>query len=298
MTYSIVAYDPQTQEIGVAVQSRYFAAGRMVPWLEAGVGAVATQFLANPRYGYEGLRLLRSGMSAQDALARLIREDAESAARQVAIFDAQGRFAQHTGAACPAETGQAHGLHCAAQANGMTRNTVWSAMVSAFEQHQGLFAERLLAALEAAEQEGGDIRGKQAATLLIASAIPETGSKADYRLDLRIDDHPDPVAELQRLFAYDRAHRKAGHALEKMARGDIPGAAGDLEACCVAYPDEPEFLGRYALLLLATGRLEEARRMMKRAMSGHPGWGEYLLRMADTGIYPFTRAMVAPLIQG
>src|SRR5581483_5125495 len=172
MTYSIIARDPATGELGIAVQSRYFAAGQTVPWIEAGVGVIASQSFANPVYGHETLRLLRSGLEPQPILEKLLSQDPNEATRQVAILDVQGRIAVHTGAKCVSAAGHAMGANCCAQANMMAQDTVWQAMVRAFENAPGAMADRLLAAMEAAEHEGGDLRGKQAASLIVASGKP------------------------------------------------------------------------------------------------------------------------------
>jgi uncharacterized Ntn-hydrolase superfamily protein len=296
MTYSIVAYEPNTGELGIAVQSRYFAAGQVVPWIEAGVGVIASQSFANPVYGYEGLRLLRSGMAPQDVLSKLVSEDTGEATRQVAIMDAHGRVAVHTGAKCVAAAGHTIGANCSAQANMMAQDTVWRAMVHAFEHDSGDLADRLLAAMEAAEREGGDLRGKQAASLIVVSGKPSGVWKLDRVVDLRVDDHPDPVGEIKRLLQYSRAHQCVRQATDKAVAGDFTGALADLDVCCAAYPYEPQFLFRRALVLLPLGRFDEAREMLQRAHSIHPGWSEILLRFADAGAIPVSREIVVSLV--
>jgi uncharacterized Ntn-hydrolase superfamily protein len=298
MTYSIIAREPNTGELGIAVQSRYFAAGQVVPWIEAGVGVIASQSFANPVYGYEGLRLLRSGMAPQDVLDKLVREDAGEATRQVAIMDAQGRVAVHTGAKCVAAAGHALGTNCCAQANMMAQDTVWQAMVHAFEHSSSDLADRLLAAMEAAEREGGDLRGKQAAGLIVVSGNPSGVSKLDRVVDVRVDDHPAPIGEIKRLLQYARAHQCVRQATDKVVAGDFNGALADLDVCLIAYPDEPQFLFRRALVLLPLGRFEEAREMVQHAHNIHPGWSEILLRFADAGIVPVSRDIVASLVAG
>ncbi len=296
MTYSIVAREPTTGALGIAVQSRYFAAGQVVPWIEAGVGVIASQSFANSRYGYAGLELLRSGLAPEEVLDQLVREDAGEATRQVAIMDAHGRMAVHTGAKCVAAAGHTLGAHCTAQANMMARDTVWQAMVHAFEQASGELAERLLAALEAAEQEGGDLRGKQAAGLIVVTGTPTGIEKLDRLVDLRIDDHPDPVGELKRLLPYARAHQCVRSATDKATAGDFTGALAELDACVAAYPHESQFLFRRALVLLPLGRVEEAREMVRQAHAIHPGWSAILLRFADAGAIPVSRELVASLV--
>jgi len=298
MTYSIVARDPETEELGVAVQSRYFGAGRNVPWIEAGVGVIASQAFANPIYGHEGLRLLHAGLGPDSILEKLLGEDSGAAQRQVAIMDARGRVAVHTGAGCVADAGHAIGHNCCAQANMMARDTVWSAMVHAFEDTVGDMADRLLAALEAAEREGGDIRGKQAASLIVVAGRSCGVSRLDHLVDLRVDDHPDPVTEIRRLLEYSRAHSRANRATGKAAVQDFAGALVDLDACCAAYPKDAEFLGRRAMVLLALRRIPEAREMLRQAHAVNPRAPELVLRFADAGILPIPRAQLEPLVAG
>jgi uncharacterized Ntn-hydrolase superfamily protein len=297
MTYSMVARDPQTGELGAAVQSRFFAAGRFVPSIEAGVGVIASQSFANPAHGPEGLRLLRAGLAPQAALDTLISQDPGAALRRVAVLDTHGRVAVHTGMSCVAAAGHATGAQCSAQANMMAQDTVWPAMLAAFEHASGDLAERLLTAMQAAERAGGDLRGRQAAALIVVSGQPAE-SIADRRVDLRIDDHADPVGEIGRLLSYARSHERADQSVEKTLAGDFSGALADLDACCAAYPDEPEFLTRRALLLLAVGRFDEARQMVERAEALHHGWAEYLLRFADAHVTPMPRGLVASLVAG
>jgi uncharacterized Ntn-hydrolase superfamily protein len=298
MTYSIVARDPSTGELGIAVQSRYFAVGRHVPWIEAGVGVVASQAFASPTYGHEGLRQLRAGEDPGVVLEKLLSEDPGQAHRQVAILDAHGRAAVHTGTGCVPAAGHSIGVDCCAQANMMARDTVWPAMVQAFESAEGEMADRLLAAVDAAEREGGDVRGKQAAALIVVSGKPSGIPRLDHTVDLRVDDHPDPVGEIRRLLNYFRAHQRANQAAGKASAGDLTGALADLDACCAAFPNDPEFLGRRALMLLPLGRTEEAREALRRAQAVHPGGNELLLRFADAGVIPVRRQMLEPLLAG
>ena len=164
-------------------------------------------------------------------------------------------------------------------------DTVWSAMVGAFENARGELADRLLAAMEAAENEGGDLRGKQAASLTVvpgeASGVPQL----DRSIDLRVDDHTEPVGEIRRLLSYSRAHERANHATEKAMANELPSALAELDTCCAAHPNEPEFLFRRGLVLLMLGQTNQAQEALQRAHAIHPGWSELLLRFADAGIY-------------
>ncbi|MGH2781502.1 MAG: DUF1028 domain-containing protein, partial [Thermoleophilaceae bacterium] len=228
MTYSIVARDPGSGELGVAVQSHYFGVGSLVSWAEAGVGAVATQSVAQPAYGPRGLELMRAGASAPEALHRLLAEDRQEPVRQVAFVDRHGRVAAHTGARCVREAGHRVADGVSAQANIMRRPTVPDAMVSAFRSASGDLAGRLMAALDAAEAEGCDLRGRQSAALVVVAPRASGRPAEDRLLDLRVDDHPEPVRELRRLLDLRRAY-------ERVDVGDELAAAGDVEAALREY---------------------------------------------------------------
>ncbi len=190
MTYSIVARDPQTGELGVAVQSHWFGVGPLVPWARPGVGAAATQANVRVAYGPEALELLASGVGAEEALARLTAADPGAAGRQLAIVDAHGGVAAHTGSACMDFAGHVTGDQVSCQANIMANATVWSRMLETFSTAAGPLASRLLAALDAAEAAGGDIRGRQSAALLV---VPAAGEWWETNVSLRVEDHPEPL---------------------------------------------------------------------------------------------------------
>lgn len=206
MTYSIIARDPVSGAVGVAVQSFYFSVGAIVPWAEAGVGAVATQSFVDPSYGPLGLELMKRGKSAPDALRALVALDPGAAYRQVAMIDMRGCVAVHTGEGCLEAAGHCVGEAVAAQANLMARETVWGAMIAAFARTEGDLATRFLAALDAAEQEGGDRRGKQSAAMLVVRAQPTGKPWLDRVVDLRVEDHAEPIDELKRLLVLHRQH--------------------------------------------------------------------------------------------
>ena len=188
-TYSIVARDPDTGQLGVAVQSHWFSVGALVPWAEAGVGAVATQSLVDPSYGPLGLDLMRAGRSAPQSLEGLLVADAHPEIRQVAMIDADGDVAAHTGTNCIPHAGHVTGEDFSVQANLMDRDTVPEAMATAFRRADGDLAARMLAALRAAQDEGGDIRGEQSAALLVVSGTPTGRPWSDVVVDLRVEDH-------------------------------------------------------------------------------------------------------------
>ncbi|MCX2728088.1 DUF1028 domain-containing protein [Thermomicrobium sp. 4228-Ro] len=205
-TFSIVAVDLATGELGVAVASKFLAVGAVVPWARAGVGAVATQSYANVSYGPTGLELMAAGYSAGETLARLLADDPERELRQVGIVDARGGTATFTGSACHAWAGGRTGPGYAVQGNILTGPEVVDAMVRAFEMTEGPLAARLLAALAAGDAAGGDRRGKQSAALLVVKERGGYGGYTDRFIDLRVDDHPEPVAELQRLYGIWRLY--------------------------------------------------------------------------------------------
>src|SRR5664279_2054218 len=206
-TYSIVARDPVTGDLGVAVQSHWFSVGSAVPWAEPGVGAVATQSFTEPSYGPLGLALMRAGKSAPEALKALLSTDSDREVRQVAMVDAQGRSAAHTGVKCIQAAGHEVGEGFTVEANLMDHATVWPAMARAFRAAKGDLADRMLAALRAAQAEGGDIRGRQSAAILIVKGKPSGQPWNDRLFDLRVEDNPDPLKELGRLIQLRRAYR-------------------------------------------------------------------------------------------
>ncbi len=298
MTYSVVARDPESGELGVATQTRFFAVGSVVPWAEPGVGAVATQSFAEVSYGPKGLALMRSGTTAADALAALRAEDDGEARRQVAMVDARGTVAVYTGDACVAEAGSAGGDGVSAQANMMERPTVWGAMVDAYAGARGDLADRLMAALRAAEGEGGDMRGRQSAALLV---VPGEGEPWTRRFDLRVDDHRDPVTELGRLLALARAFEHAGKGLDLAERWSFPEALEELNRAADLAPDDDEIAFWRACLLAPNGQPLEARQEFDRIRAIEPRWGRYLWRSAAAGLGPndpeFLQAL-APLEPG
>src|SRR5438552_418488 len=224
MTYSIVARDPVSGDLGVAVQSHWFSVGTVVTWAEAGVGAVATQAFAEPAYGPRGLSLMRQGIDAGRALNTLLEQDAASAGRQVAFVDASGRVAAHTGAGCIPDAGHVTGEAMSAQANMMRNDRVWPAMLEAYQRAPGGLADRMLAALEAAEEAGGDLRGRQSAALLVVRATSSADPWRDRLIDVRVDDSGEPLAELRRLLELHRGYAHMEAADVRLVAGDVKGA--------------------------------------------------------------------------
>lgn len=285
MTYSIVARDPATGQLGVAVQSHWFSVGPIVPWAEAGVGAVATQALVDPAYGPRGLELMRAGTSAPDALAKLVAEDESADVRQVAMADAAGNVAVHTGDKCIAAAGHHIGGSFSAQANMMLRDTVWDAMASAFEESDGELTDRLLAALDAAEAEGGDIRGRQSAAILVVAG-ENTGKPWEDRLvDLRVEDHADPLPELRRLLALHRAYVHMDRFDQAQEAGDDVAAWVEVTEAERFAPDNQEIAFWKAQALALAGREDEARQILARLYRRNPDWAELLRRLPAAGLF-------------
>jgi uncharacterized Ntn-hydrolase superfamily protein len=241
-TYSIVARDPATGELGVAVQSHWFSVGPIVPWAEAGVGAVATQSFVDPAYGPLGLALMRAGKPAPEALEALIAADEHPDVRQVAMIDTAGRVAAHTGENAIIAAGHQTGANYSVQANLMEKPSVWPAMARAFEAAEGDLAERMLVALEAAEAEGGDIRGRQSAALLVVSGTPTGKDWVDRTYDLRIEDHARPLEELRRLLTLARAYRDMNAGDEAMTVNDVAAAVRHYNAAAERVPESAEMV--------------------------------------------------------
>lgn len=282
-TYSIVARDPDTGELGVAVQSHWFSVGQLVPWAQAGVGAVATQSMVEPAYGPQGLALMAQGVSAASALSQLVDADPGNLMRQVAMVDAGGGVANFTGSRCIAEAGGRTGAGYAVQANMMANGTVPDAMAAAYEAARGPLAERLLAALAAAERAGGDIRGRQSAALLVVAAEPSAKPWQDVLVDLRVEDHPVPVAELERLLRLHRGY-------EQMNAGDLAVEQGDLVGAGRAYAAAEAILGdnlegRYwhAVALVNAGELAKALPLFAGIFAQGPNWRELTPRLVEPG---------------
>jgi len=285
-TYSIVARDPETGEMGVAVQSHYFSVGPIVPWAEAGVGAVATQSLVLVDYGPKGLDLMRGGMTARQALDSLLKADPNPDVRQVAMVDAQGNVAAHTGSMCIPDAGHQTGFQFSAQANLMANETVWPAMASAFDKAKGDLAERMLLALEAAEKAGGDIRGRQSAAIVIVKAKSTGKPWADRVMDLRVEDHPDPLAELRRLVRLRRAYERED-AGDNFIAAKKPAEAmtAYAEAARIA-PEVVELQFWAAVSMYTNGSEREALDLFEKVFASERRWVDLVPRLARVGLFP------------
>lgn len=296
-TYSIVARDPATGELGVAVQSHWFSVGSVVPWTDAGIGAVATQSLVDPTYGPLGLEMMRLGRSAPDTLAALLAGDEGREVRQVAMVDANGKVAVHTGQRCIQPAGHVLGKdeQFSVQANLMANDRIWPAMARAYREAKGDLAERMLVALEAAEAEGGDIRGRQSAAMVVV-AVKSTGKPwVDRRFDLRVEDHPQPLVELRRLVKLQRAylHMNAGDlAIEK---NDFAAAAKEYTAAQADAPHLVEIPFWRAVSLANSGRVDESLPIFKEVFAKEPIWADLVPRLVGSGLLKDDPKLIAKI---
>jgi uncharacterized Ntn-hydrolase superfamily protein len=280
----------------VAVQSHFFGVGSLVSWAEAGVGAVATQSVVDPSYGPRGLELMRSGKSAPESLHELLSADSQQSVRQVAMVDRAGRVAVHSGKGCIDHAGHALGNQVSAQANIMESDTVPNAMVRGYEAARGELAERLLAALDAAEGEGGDLRGRQSAALLVVAARGSGRPGEEQLVDLRVDDHTDPLGELRRLLRLCRAYARADMGDQLAAAGDTAGALREYAAAHAAEPDNPELAFWHGVALAAGGDEQEAILILRSVFEERPGYADLLERLPAAGLFPDDGQLIARLI--
>ena len=283
----MVARDPATGELGVAVQSHWFSVGSIVTWGRSGVGVVATQSMAEPAYGPRLLDRLAAGEAPGSALEAEIAADDGARLRQVAVVDGGGGVAVHTGDGCIPFAGHVRGDGFSAQANLMASPEVWPAMAEAFEATRGSLARRLLAALEAGEAAGGDVRGRQSAALLVVAANGEPWRR---KVELRIEDHPEPLAELSRLLTLHQAYELATEAEELGAHGRYEEAGERGRRAVELAPDNPELLFWAGLALAHQGQVELGVGLVERSIELHPGWRD-LLRRLDHEIAPGAEAM-------
>jgi uncharacterized Ntn-hydrolase superfamily protein len=278
-TYSIVARDTITGEMGVAVQSNWFSVGSLVTWGKAGVGVVATQSFVNPSFGPRGLALLENGLTPKLAVKTLLALDEGREVRQLAVLDVNGNVEAFTGSNCIKEAGHIVGDNFSVQANLMEKNTVWSAMEKAFKNAKGSLAERMLIAMEAAQNEGGDIRGKQSAAILVVKAKSTGNSWEDKVVDLRVEDHKNPLQEMRRLLTIHTAY-------EFMNKGDLAVELGDNVLAKEHYmnaqklnPDNLEMKYWYAITLANSGEFDEARTILKDIFKQNRKWKELTPRL-------------------
>jgi len=297
-TYSIVARDPDTGEMGVAVQSHWFSVGSIVSWAEAGVGAIATQSFVNVSFGPRGLELLKQGKRASEALQILIDSDEGRDVRQLAIIDAHGDVAAFTGKNCIPVAGHQIGKNYSVQANLMVNDQVWPAMAKAFEQTTGPLAERMLAALDAGQRVGGDIRGKQSAAILVVKGQASGKIWEDRLIDLRVEDHPEPIQEIQRLLKLYRAYEFMNAGDLAIEKNDIPAALKAYGAAEAMFPDNLEMKYWHAVSLVNVGRLSESLPIFKAIFKHDPNWLELTRRLPSVGLLKVSDADLQQIITG
>ncbi|WP_354700238.1 hypothetical protein DSM112329_00504 [Paraconexibacter sp. AEG42_29] len=291
MTYSIVAHDPETGAMGVAVQSHWFNVGGVVTWARAGVGAVATQSVVEPAYGLRLLDRLAAGTAPRDALAQLLADDPTPEYRQVAVVGVDGDVAVHTGERCIAYAGHADGRGYSAQANIMASEAVWPAMARAYEQASGPLQRRLAVALHAAEAAGGDVRGRQSAALVV---VPATGEAHERLVDVRVDDHPEPLAELDRLLDLTDAYGLATEGDDLTAEGRLEEAGDRYERASALAPGNHELLFWSGMGAANSGDMPTALARVREAIAVQPGWRDLLGRLGED-VAPSAAAVLAAL---
>ncbi len=295
-TYSIVAYDTVTGQFGAAVQSHYFRVADVI-WAKPGVGAVATQSLVDFSYGPLGLAMMQKGKTAEQALTGLLASDPGRAVRQVAMIDKEGNVAVHTGAKCIAEAGHIKGPNYSCQANLMENNTVWGAMAEAFETTDGDLAEKMMAALDAAQAEGGDIRGKQSAALLVVSGEPTGMSWRDKIFDIRVDDSPEPLKELHRLLNISRAYKHVDKGDEYMSEGEFDKANDEYAKAVTLAPGNSELRFWQAATLVSLGEVEASLPIFKEVFEADQKWRELVPRLVESDILPDDREVIERIMK-
>ncbi len=299
MTYSIVARDQKSGDLGVAVQTCMFAVGAIVPWARPGIGAVATQAIAEPAYGWRCLDALASGMPAPDALGAARESDPGAPLRQVGLIDASGIADAFTGELCIDHAGHHIGDGYAVQANMMASAAVWPAMAEAFEHATGDLADRLVTALYAGEEAGGDARGRMSAALLVVDGNPNGDVHAMPKVDLRVDDHPRPLDELRDLRRTAVAFRGFGAASNALMSGQAEEALREIDAALVILPDDENLRFLRAGALVFCGRGEEAGAITRRLVAGRPSWATIIRSFATKGLLPVPpEADIDSMLQG
>jgi uncharacterized Ntn-hydrolase superfamily protein len=271
-TYSIVAKDTKTGEMGIAVQSHWFSVGSVVGWAEAGVGAIATQSLVNVSFGPRGLELLKQGLTAQQVVDSLIASDEGRDVRQLAIVDSKGNVAAYTGKKCISDAGHIVGDNFSVQANLMLNTAVWPAMEKAFKETDGPLAERMIASLEAAQKVGGDIRGQQSASILIVKGKSSGKIWEDRLIDLRVEDHPEPVKELKRLLKVHRAYEHMNNGDLAIEKGDMKTAMEEYSTAEEMFPANEEMKFWHAVTLVNNGRINDALPLFKDVFEKNQNW--------------------------
>ncbi len=283
-TYSIVAHDPVTGDVGVAVQSHWFSVGTAVTWGEAGVGVVATQSFVNVSFGVKALDLLKQGLTPRQVVDKLIEEDEGREFRQLAVLDTKGNVAAFTGKNCIQPAGHIVGKGYSVQANLMSNDKIWPAMSEAFEKSTGPLAERMLTALEAAENAGGDIRGKQSAALIVFRGKSTGKVWEDKLVDLRVDDNPEPLVELRRLLNVHRAYEHMNNGDLAVEKNDMQKAMNEYSAAMKMFPDNLEMKFWTAVTLANQKQLDKALPMFEEIFAKDKNWRELTPRLLPNGL--------------
>jgi uncharacterized Ntn-hydrolase superfamily protein len=295
-TFSIVAFDPATGQLGAAVQSHWFSVGGSVIWAEPGVGAVATQSFIEVSYGPNGLAAMRGGASAPEALKSLLAKDGHTNVRQVGMVDAQGRVAVHTGDKAIEAHCEITGDHYTVQANMMANDTVCPAMKQAFEKAEGDLAARMMAALDAAQAAGGDVRGKQSAALLVVQGDADMPAWKGRVFDLRVEDSAEPLQELRRLLGVARTYRKMTEGDDLMTVGKVEEALAAYSAAEAMSPDNDEAVFWHAATLAAINRVDESLPLFQKAFAMNPRWRELVQRLPAADLLPKDPALMARIL--
>ncbi len=294
-TFSIVARDVETGEMGVAVQSNWFSVGSIVSWAEAGVGAIATQSFVNVSFGPRGLELLKQGKTATEALNILIDSDEGRDVRQLAIIDAHGNVAAHTGKKCIQDAGHIVGDNFSVQANLMLNANVWPAMDKAFHSNKGPLAERMMAALEAAQAVGGDIRGQQSAAILVVRGKSTGKIWEDRLIDLRVEDHPLAVQEMRRVLHVHRAYEYMNKGDLAMEHNDVEGALKLYSTAEAMFPENLEMQFWHAICLANANRIDESLPMFKSIFAKDNNWRELVGRLPKAGLLSVEKKDIATI---
>jgi uncharacterized Ntn-hydrolase superfamily protein len=295
-TFSIVARDSVTGEMGVAVQSHWFSVGTSVSWAEAGVGAVATQSFTNKSFGIRGLNLLRSGLTAGQALDSLLKDDEGREVRQVAIIDSKGNVATHTGKGCIDYAIQIQGNGFSVQSNMMLTDKVSKAMADAFQKSKGALADRMITALEAGQKAGGDIRGQQSAAIIVVPGKSEGKPWDERSVDLRVDDSPAPIKELRRLYNVQIAYQHMNNGDLAVEKNNMPEAMKDYNAAMKMFPQNLEMQYWTAITLANNKEVDKALPILKNVFARDPNWKELTRRLPKVNLLTVTEAELQKIL--
>ncbi len=294
-TFSIVAFDPSTKDLGVAVHSRYFSVGSVVPWAEAGVGAIATQSFVNVSYGPRGLQLLMKGLTINDVIQRLTGQDKANDFRQLGIVDSKGNVAVFTGKRCLKWAGSKIGRNYAALGNILAGEEVVINMGKRFESTEDDLARKLVAALEGGEEAGGDIRGKQSASLLVVRKGGGRGGYGDRYIDLRVEDHSNPIGELKRLLDLTRVYCLIDESEDKFTAGNLENALSTIRKAISLNPNIDDAHINLAIICLKLERKEEAFRAFKKALRINPKLKRLIKQLPEAGLMERDKELFARL---